>query len=155
MNIYDISFELQDNSVLNLNSFKNQYFVVVNTASLCGFTNQYNDLEKLHQNFKIPVIATPCNDFGNQEPYTNEEIMCSIKQEFNVSFHVTNKVKIANNPHPFYQWLYENSSLFSYPRWNFYKYIIGKDGKLYAWFSPLVRPTDQKIINTLNKLSKI
>ena len=152
MSIYDISFELLDDSVLELNAFNNQCFIVANTASLCGFTNQYNDLEKLHQRLRIPIIATPCNDFGKQEPNSNKDIMCSIKKEFHVSFHVTTKVKIIDNPHPFYQWLYKNNGFLSYPRWNFYKYIIGKDGRLLAWFSPLVKPTDQRIINILNKL---
>ena len=153
MNIYDISFDLIDNQTLQINSLKNHYFIIVNTASLCGFTGQYRDLELIHNRYKIPIIATPCNDFGNQEPTSDEEVFCSVKNEFNISFYITKKVNITNDPHPFYQWVYKNGGFMSYPRWNFYKYIIDKNGKLLTWFSPLVKPLDKKITRILSHLS--
>ncbi len=143
--IYHIEFQLSNNSKLKLSSFKGKPFLVTNTASKCGFSNQYKALEKLHTENNIDIIGTPSSDFGNQEFNTNDEIQCFLDDHYPVSFYITEKINIKESPHPFYLWLKENGSFMAQPRWNFYKYLFNSRGELVKWYSSLQIPSAKKI----------
>lgn len=144
MNAHDFTFNALDGSTLALQTFQGKPFLLCNTATLCGFSQQLHDLTTLHEaGYKI--IATPSNDFGQQEPDNTETLACTLKDRFKINFPVTTHVHIRHHPHPFYAWLKKEVSLFGYPRWNYYKYIFDHNGNLVQWFSPLVSPKDPKI----------
>ena len=154
--IYDLSFISIDGKKISLDKFKNKPLIIVNTASLCGFTNQYEDLENLYNKFKakgLTIIGIPSNDFGNQELSSNQKVkeFCEIK--FNITFPLTAITKVkGRNRHPFFNWIYEKGGTLSTPKWNFYKYLINKDGELSTWFSSVTKPTSGKFLNALKKI---
>jgi glutathione peroxidase len=155
-NAYDFSFQKIDGSgELKLSSYRDKVVMVVNTASLCGFTKQYTDLEKLYKQYKdkgFEIIAVPSNDFGKQEPGTNTEIQNFCEVNFNISFPIAEKVDVnGKGSHPFFVWTRENLGGLSGPKWNFYKYIIGKDGKILGWFSSMTSPTSKRITKLIEE----
>jgi glutathione peroxidase len=155
-NAYDFSFQKIDGSgELKLSSYKGKIIMVVNTASFCGFTKQYADLEKLYKQYKdkgFEIIAVPSNDFGKQEPGPNAEIQNFCEVNFNISFPITEKVDVkGKESHPFFIWTRGNFGGLSGPKWNFYKYIIGKDGEILEWFSSMTSPTSKKIIKLIEE----
>jgi glutathione peroxidase len=155
-NAYDFEFNKIDGSgKVRLKDYKGKPIIIVNTASLCGFTKQYAELEGLWQKYKdrgLIVIAVPANNFGKQEPGANKEIADFCDVNFNISFLITEKVDvISNNSHPFFNWTREKFGWLSGPKWNFYKYIINKDGEPIAWFSSITSPTSNKLINIINQ----
>lgn len=134
--------------------FAGKKVLVVNVASECGFTPQYQQLQELYEAFqdKLVVVGVPSNDFGGQEPGTNEDIraFCTIK--YGVQFPLTTKVSITNAPHPLYQWLTqkaENGVLDSEVSWNFQKYLLDEKGHLVAYFPSSVSPFDERILDWL------
>ena len=153
-NIYDFKFLSIDLcKEIKLLDFKGKILMIINTASECGFTNQYKDLEKLHNDYKqkgLVIIAVPSNDFGKQEPGTNQEIQRFIQDKYNITFLVSSKEKVKGcNAHPFYLWAKERTGHF--PTWNFYKYIVGKNGEIIDNFSSLTKPSSEKIQKILDK----
>ena len=155
-NAYDFEFNKIDGSgKIKLADYKNKLILIVNTASLCGFTKQYDQLEQLWQKYKdkgLIILAVPSNNFGNQEPSTNNEIANFCTVNFNISFLITEKVDvIGNDSHPFFNWTREKLGWLSGPKWNFYKYIINQKGEPIAWFSSITSPTSNKIVNIINK----
>lgn len=155
-NVYDFSFQKIDGSgEIKLSSYKGKVIMVVNTASLCGFTKQYADLEKLYQQYKnkgFEIIAVPSNDFGKQEPGSSEEIQNFCEVNFDISFPIAEKVDVkGEKSHPFFVWTRENLGGLSGPKWNFYKYIIGKDGEILGWFSSMASPASKKIIKLIEE----
>ena len=153
---YDFSFKDIDGSILKLSDFKNKIILVVNVASKCGFTNQYEDLQVLWEKYKskgLVVLGVPSNEFGNQEPGTNEEIKTFCESKFGISFPMTEKVFVkGSNVHPFYSWAKRNFGKSAVPKWNFHKIIIDKNGKIAETFSSLTKPTSKKIINLIEDL---
>lgn len=152
-NAHDFSFKKIDNGAIHLSDFKGKVIMVVNTASKCGFTKQYAGLEELYQEYKnkgLVVIGVPSNDFGGQEPGSNEEIRIFCKTTYDVSFPLAQKVKVkGSDPDPFYAWAKEESGVA--PKWNFYKYVIGKDGEMLDYFSSMTSPNSKKIIKLLEE----
>ena len=152
---YDFSFSDLDGSMLNLSEFKNKVIVVVNVASQCGFTNQYDDMQKIWEKYQIKglvVIGVPSNDFGNQEPGNSKEIKNFCEAKFGITFPMTEKVNVkGENAHPFYKWAKKNHGKSAIPKWNFHKIIIGKDGKVIETFTSITNPTSKKFIKTLEK----
>jgi glutathione peroxidase len=140
---------------ISLSAFIGKVLLIVNTASQCGFTPQFKDLEMLHQTYKergLIVIGIPSNDFGHQDPGSNQEICDFAVKNFLVTFLMTEKLVIKGiDAHPFFKWINQEVGLWGKPRWNFYKYLIGKDGKLIDWFLPTTAPTSLKIIKTIEK----
>jgi len=120
--------------------------MIVNVASECGFTNQYAQLQELHEKYgdKIEIIGFPSNDFGGQEPKTEAEILDFCRKDYQVTFPLTEKVKIkGRNKHPVYEWLTKsslNGKIDSKVGWNFQKYLINEDGELDAMLSPANPP---------------
>lgn len=152
---YDHKFNDLDGSELSLNKFKNKVIVVVNVASQCGFTKQYEDMQKVwdkYQNKGFVMLGVPSNDFGKQEPGTSEEIRNFCEAKFGITFPMTEKISVkGENAHPFYIWARENHGKSAIPKWNFHKIIIGKDGKVLDTFASITNPSSKKFIKAIEK----
>ena len=153
--IYDIKINALNGDEINLSDFKDKYLLIVNVASECGFTGQYEDLQKLYDTYKdrLMIIGVPCNQFGGQEPGTAIEIQNFCKINYGVTFLMTEKVEVkGKNQHPLYQWLTQqskNGSSSSSVKWNFQKYLIGKNGELLDYFLSITNPMSDKITKYL------
>ena len=150
---YDFNFSGLDGNQINLKDYENKVIVVVNVASRCGYTPQYEGLQTLWDNFKndLVVIGIPTNNF-KQEPKNNEEIKKFCDTNFGISFPMTEKMDvIGNNAHPFFKWAKKNYGIGAIPKWNFHKIIIGKDGKVANTFASFTKPTSKKFLNFINK----
>ena len=152
-NIYQFSFKSFDNKDINLADFKNKVILIVNTASKCGFTNQFSGLEKIHQKYKdrgLVIIGVPSNDFGGQEPLNNQEIQKFCKFNYGVNFIMTQKEVISGkNAHPFYVFASEKLGVLASPKWNFHKYLINKKGELINYFISSTTPESDKISSAI------
>jgi glutathione peroxidase len=152
---YDFNFNDLDGSVLNLSEFKNKIMVIVNVASKCGFTSQYDDLQKVWEKYRkkeIVLIGVPSNDFGNQEPGNNEDIKNFCEAKFGITYPMTEKVIVkGKNAHPFYKWAKENHGNSAVPKWNFHKIIVGKNGKVIDTFASITNPSSKKFVGALEK----
>jgi len=152
---YSLSAESIDGKTISMSNYKDKYILVVNTASKCGYTSQYEQLEKLSTQYKdsLFILGFPANDFLWQEPASNEKIksFCSLK--FGVTFPMFAKITIkGKNKHPLYEWL-TNPELNGWnnekPGWNFNKYLIDRNGKLIAHFDAKTEPLSEKITSLL------
>ena len=152
---YDFNIEGISGEVIDFKEYKGKAVLIVNTASYCGFTNQYEDLQNIWSNYKekdLVVVGIPTNNF-RQEPGSNKEIKDFCETNFNINFPMSEKLDvIGNNAHPFYKWAKKNYGKGAIPKWNFHKIIIGKDGKVVTTFSSITRPSSKKFINTIEKL---
>lgn len=150
-NIYDIKIDSLQGKPINLGDFKNKHILFVNVASKCGFTPQYKDLEKLHQQYKhdLVVIGVPCNQFGSQEPGSANEIEEFCEVNYGVTFLITEKVDVKGvNQHPLYTWLTSkdfNGKKSSSVKWNFQKYLVSPEGKLIDYYFSITKPLSSKI----------
>ena len=153
---YDFSFKDLDGSVLNLSEYKGQIVVVINVASQCGFTNQYEDMQKIWEKYQdkgVIILGVPSNEFGKQEPGSNKDIKNFCEAKFGISFPMTEKISVkGEDAHPFYIWARENYGKSAIPKWNFHKIIINKNGKVAETFSSITNPSSKKFIKTLEKL---
>ncbi|MEJ2113788.1 MAG: glutathione peroxidase [Flavobacteriaceae bacterium] len=135
--------------------YKGKYILFVNVASECGFTGQYEDLQKLYDTYqdKLMIIGVPCNQFGGQEPGSASEIQTFCKVNYGVTFLLTEKVDVkGDNQHPLYQWLTQkskNGSSNSTVKWNFQKYLVGKEGQLLDYYFSITKPLSDKITKYL------
>ena len=151
MSLHDIEINDLDGSPIDLHEFKGKYILFVNVASECGFTGQYEGLQRLFNMYKnrLMVIGVPCNQFGQQEPGSSTEIKSFCKQNYGVTFLMTEKIDVkGKKQHPLYQWLTNkefNGVKSTTVRWNFQKYIIGKNGEFIDYFYSMTRPTSSKI----------
>ena len=152
---YDFNFNDLDGSILKLSEYKDKVIVVVNVASQCGFTKQYEDMQEVWEKYQqkgIVMLGVPSNDFGNQEPGNSEEIKNFCEAKFGITFPMTEKVSVkGENAHPFYKWAKENYGNSAVPKWNFHKIIIGKNGKIEDTFASITNPSSKKFINSLEK----
>ena len=150
---YDFEFKDLDGSSLKLSDYKNKVIVIVNVASQCGFTNQYEDMQKIWEKYQskdFVILGVPSNDFGKQEPGSNEEIKNFCEAKFGISFPMTEKVIVKGpNAHPFYIWARENHGKSAIPKWNFHKIIIDKEGKVNETFTSITNPSSKKFIKVL------
>jgi glutathione peroxidase len=125
----------------------------VNTASQCRFTNQYEDLQALHARYSaqgLTVIGVPSNDFGQQEPGGAIEIGAFCQKNYGVEFTMADKVSVTGpTAHPFFRWLVDSAGEDAAPRWNFHKYLIGKDGALVRYWSSVFRPSNDAVIKAV------
>ncbi len=156
-NAYSYSFkDINEEDIINLSDYKGKTLVVVNTASLCGFTYQYDGLQKLYDDYKdqgLVVLGVPSNDFGNQESGTNSEVKEFCESTFSITFPLTEKnVVKGKDAHPFFKWSKKKLGFIGgVPRWNFHKIIIGKDGNAIAGYTALTRPSSKKFISEIEK----
>ena len=155
-NLYDISIESIDGEQMDLSQFKGKKILFVNVASKCGFTPQYEDLEKLSKTYEdeLVVIGIPCNQFGNQEPGSPTQIQEFCEVNFGVTFPLTAKVDVkGKQQHPLYTWLTEkqyNGVKSSSVKWNFQKYLVDEKGQLIDFFGSTTNPMSKKITSYLN-----
>ncbi|CEG56098.1 glutathione peroxidase [Legionella fallonii] len=155
-NAYDYSFHtLAGHKPLPLNSFRGKVLLIVNTASKCGFTPQYVGLEKLYEQYKdkgLVILGVPSNDFGGQEPGSEEEITNFCQINYGVSFPMTSKeVVLGKTAHPFYLWAKKKLGFGSAPKWNFHKYLIDQNGKLITYFYSFTSPSSSRLIKSIEK----
>lgn len=155
-NAYDYSFyTLRGHEPLPLSSFQGKVLIVVNTASKCGFTPQYARLEKLYEQYKdrgLVILGVPSNDFGGQEPGTEQEISNFCQVNYGVSFPMAAKEVVSGkNAHPFYLWARKELGFGTAPKWNFHKYLINRKGKLIDYFYSTTSPDAGKVIKMIEK----
>jgi glutathione peroxidase len=155
--IYDFKVKALDESVINFASFKGKKILIVNTASKCGYTPQYKNLEALHQRYKdqLVIVGFPANNFLWQEPGDNATIAEFCQKNYGVSFVMAAKISVkGNDMAPIYQWLTQkkyNHNSNSSVKWNFQKYLIDEKGNLIQMFSSGVDPLDAAIIQAIEK----
>jgi len=145
--------KLASNDELNLcETYTNKVILVVNTASKCGNTRQYEGLEKLYEQYGddgFVVLGFPSNDFSGQEPGTEEQIQEFCRLTYGVEFPMFEKTSVkTGNAHPFFDALADASG--TYPTWNFHKYLIGRDGRMISEFSPRTKPYDPKLVAAID-----
>jgi len=134
MSIYDLSFTDNSGNEIKLESFKGKNILIVNTASHCGYTKQYADLQKVHGD-SIIVLGFPCNQFGNQEPGTDEDIKSFCSTNYSVTFPISKKVEVNGpNAHPIYKYCKENTNITNIG-WNFEKFFVSIDGSITHYIS--------------------
>ncbi len=154
-NFYDHSFTSIDGGPLDTNNFRGQPILVVNTASFCGFTPQYEGLQALYDRYRergLVVLGVPSGDFGGQEYGSNDEIKDFCEVNFSINFPMTAKVHVrGQNAHPFYQWAAAELGSETAPRWNFHKYLIDGDGRLAGWYPTTTRPDSAEIIDAIER----
>ena len=152
--VYDFEFNGIDGNKIELSNFKNKVLVVVNVASRCGYTPQYEGLQMLWSNYKnknLVVIGVPTNNF-KQEPGNNKEIKDFCETNFGINFPMTEKISvIGKDAHPFYKWAKKNHGIAAIPKWNFHKIVIGKNGKVIDTFASFTKPTSDKFLNLIEK----
>ena len=153
---FDLSVNSISGDVLNLSNLKGKTILLVNVASNCGFTKQYEDLQNLHDSYKnkgLIVIGMPSNQFGGQEPGSETEIKKFCETNFNITFQMTSKYDVkGNNAHPIYIWAKETYGKSTVPKWNFHKILINKEGKVEDTFASFTNPMSKKIINKIEEI---
>jgi glutathione peroxidase len=148
--IYDFKIKDLGGNVVNFETFRGKSMVIVNTASRCGYTPQYESLQELHETYgdKVAVLGFPSNNFLWQEPGSNEEIAAFCQKNYGVTFPIFEKISVrGNDRHPLYAWLSAKSG--EKPSWNFCKYIVNREGKVTGFFGPKVDPMDEVIIKQI------
>jgi|TARA_B110000261_G_C12976237_1_gene314560 glutathione peroxidase len=153
---FDLNIKDINEQDINLNIYKNKTILIVNVASKCGFTKQYDGLQKLYTKYiekGFVVIAIPSNQFGGQEPGTNDEIKDFCETNFNITFPITDKVEVkGDNAHDIYKWAKKNHGKSTVPKWNFHKILINKNGKVENTFNSFIDPLSNKIIKEIEKI---
>ena len=156
-NAHDFNFaKLNEPGAINLADYTGKAVLVVNVASACGLTPQYRDLEALYEAKAakgLVVLGVPCNDFGAQEPASEQKIREFCDANYHVSFPMTGKVEIISpaRRHPFYQWIASELGEAALPRWNFHKYLIGKDGSLAESISSKAAPLEPAVLEAIDQ----
>ena len=147
--IYDFKIQSIDGKEIDFAQYKGKTLLIVNTASECGYTPQYADLQELHEKFgsKITILGFPANNFGGQEPGTNVQIASFCKKNYGVTFQMFEKISVkGSDQHPLYKFLKEKSG--KEPSWNFCKYLVKPDGTV-KFFASGVNPGDEDILKEL------
>ncbi len=147
--IYDFKISSLDGPVVDFSQYKGKTLLIVNTASKCGNTPQYEELQKLHEQYgsKITILGFPANNFGSQEPGTNLEIAEFCKANYGVTFQMFEKISVkGQDQHELYKLLKEKTG--QEPSWNFCKYLVKPDGSV-TFFSSKVKPMDKQILDAL------
>jgi|TARA_R110000737_G_scaffold324995_1_gene338152 glutathione peroxidase len=153
MVLYDFHIEDISGNPFDLESLSGKKVLLINTASECGFTKQYPQLQDLYEHTdrsKFEIIGFPSNDFGSQEPGTNEEIAQFCTANFGVKFPMMSKISVkGNSVHPIFSWL--KSETGEEPKWNFHKYLIDRNGNVLRSLEAAVEPTDSEILDWINQ----
>lgn len=156
--VYGIELKsLEGSGKLDLNAYKGKKILFVNVASECGYTPQYEGLQKLYEKMKdsLVIIGCPCNQFGGQEPGTAENISAFCKKNYGVTFPLSEKLEVKGTGiHPLYKWLTQkslNGALDAQVGWNFNKFLVGRDGKLEAYFPSGVEPGSAELLAAIRK----
>jgi glutathione peroxidase len=150
---HDFAFTSIEGAALPMSSFKGKAVLVVNTASFCGYTPQYQALEALWRRYRergLVVLGVPSNDFGQQEPGSAQEIKKFCEVNYGIDFPLTDKVAVkGDDAHPFYRWALAVLGPAAAPHWNFHKYLVGPDGRLVGWFPTRTAPDAPEFIKAV------
>jgi glutathione peroxidase len=150
----DFSFKSIEGENIDLMAYREKVVLVVNVASRCGFTNQYEGLQALWSSYKdrgLVVIGVPANNF-KQEPGNNKEIKDFCESTFGIDFPITEKLSVkGDDAHPFFLWAKKNYGSAAVPKWNFHKIIVGKNGKIADTFSSITKPSSKKFISVIEQ----
>jgi glutathione peroxidase len=159
VSFYDLKVQLNNGNYINFDALKGKKVLLVNTASNCGYTNQYAELQELYEEKKgtLEIIAFPANDFKEQEKGTDAEIAQFCQVNFGITFPLAKKVTVvkSSSQHPVFQWLTQknkNGWNDKEPNWNFSKYLVNETGALTHFFDPSVSPLSKEVINAINQL---
>jgi len=152
--IYDLNATDIDNQPVNLGDFQDKVLLIVNVASKCGFTGQYENLESLYQKYRdkgLVVLGFPCNQFGSQEPGTSEDIKSFCSLNYGVTFPMFDKIEVNGpNQHPLYALLTgDNSPHAGKVKWNFTKFLVGRDGTILERFGSMTNPESGKVVKAI------
>ena len=154
--IYDFKIESITGEKIDFATYKNKVILLVNVASQCGFTKQYKDLQNLWEKYKdegLVVIGFPSNQFGGQEPATNKEIKKFCEVNFNINFPMTTKIDVKGDKiEPIYKWALDNYGKKAIPKWNFYKILINKNGKIEQTYSSMTNPMSNKFTSKIEEI---
>ena len=154
--LFDFKINSIDGKEINLSIYKGKTLLVVNVASKCGFTKQYDDLQNLYDLYSekgLIVLGVPSNQFGGQEPDSETEIKNFCKTNFNITFPMTSKYDVkGDGAHPVYLWAKKNYGKSTVPKWNFHKILINKEGKVEDTFGSFNKPMSKKIIKKIEKI---
>ena len=151
--IYDRKLDGIDGGEIDLADFRGRKMLIVNTASRCGFTAQYAQLQELHEHFsdKVAVIGCPSNDFGEQEPGSESEIAEFCETTFGIAFPMSRKLRVKGpGRHPLFDWLVEQSPDGEEPVWNFTKFVVDEQGRLTHKFGPTDEPLSDAVVSALD-----
>ncbi len=152
---YDFKLESINGEIIDLNEYKNKVILMVNTASYCGFTNQYSDLQKLWDQYKskgLIVLGIPSNSF-NQEKKDNDEVKKFCEVNFDIDFPLSAIIEVkGENAHELFKWAKKNHGNSAVPKWNFHKILINKQGKIEDVFSSFTKPTSKKLVNKIEQI---
>ena len=152
---YDFKINSISGDIIDLSEFKGKPVLIVNTASYCGFTKQYEDMQKLWENYRekgLIVLGIPSNSF-NQEKNNNNEVKDFCEVNFNINFPMTEITNVkGDDAHEIFKWAKENHGKSAVPKWNFYKILINKEGKIEDTYASLTNPTSKKIISKIESL---
>ncbi len=152
---YDFKIENISGEIINLNEYKNKVILVVNTASYCGFTKQYTDLQELWDLYKskgLIVLGIPSNSF-NQEKTNNKDVKEFCEVNFNINFPLSAITEVkGDNAHEIFKWAKRNYGKSAVPKWNFHKILINRDGKVEDTFSSFTKPTSEKLIKKIEEI---
>lgn len=153
---YDFEFERIEGGKMPLSDYKGKVILVVNTASECGFTGQYEDMQQLYDEYSekgLEIIAVPSNEFGGQEPGSSEEIKDFCETKFAITFPLAEKeMVIGKDAHPFYEWAGDTLGFGTRPKWNFHKYLIDREGNLVDYYNSTTSPTADKVKKKIEDL---
>jgi glutathione peroxidase len=155
MSFYDLTINSIDGKEMHMSDFKGKYVLCVNVASKCGYTPQYEDLEKLYEQYqgKLVIVGFPCNQFLGQEPGTSEEIVSFCQKNYGVTFPLTEKIDVkGKNQHGVYQWLTQkslNGVADGNVKWNFHKFLVSPEGEWLAEFPSGVKPFDTELTSLI------
>jgi glutathione peroxidase len=153
---FDLSIKNIDSKIIDLSKFRGKTILLVNVASNCGFTKQYSSLQTLYDTYKeknFIVIGVPSNQFGGQEPGSNDEIKDFCETNFNITFPIMDKIEVkGKNAHTIYKWAKENHGNSTVPKWNFHKILINKEGKVSDTFGSFTEPLSNKIKKKIEQL---
>ena len=152
---YDFEIKSISGEIINFKEYKNKIVLIVNTASYCGFTKQYNELQELWDKYKsrgLVVLGVPSNSF-NQEKKSDSEVKEFCKVNFNINFPLTTITEVkGNNAHDLFKWAKENHGTSAIPKWNFHKILINKEGKIEDTFTSFTKPMSKKIVNKIENI---
>jgi glutathione peroxidase len=154
--VYDFTLNDIDGKPVSLSQFRGKVLLLVNTASFCGNTPQYTDLEKMYEQYReqgFEILAFPANNFGQQEPGTNEEIKTFCYTKYSLSFPLFSKISVkGNDKHPLYRYLTEQGPIPGEMEWNFQKYLVDRSGKVVARYHPRTKPLAPEIAQDVERV---
>ena len=153
--LYDFSIESITGEMINFNNYKNKVILLVNTASYCGFTKQYDELQELWDLYKdkgLIVLGVPSNSF-NQEKKNNSDVKEFCEVNFNINFPLTTITEVkGKNAHELFKWAKDNHGKSAVPKWNFHKILINKEGKIENTFASFIKPMSKKLIKSIESI---